>query len=544
METLDKKKIRIGTRGSDLALWQANHLQTELEKCGIDSELNIVKTRGDKDLRPLKEIAGDGFFTKDLENLLLQGEIDLAIHSAKDLASMRHTKLPWQALGPREDTKDVLILKKDFYKQNPELKDARIGTSSPRRRAQLENSYPTSKVQELRGNVPTRLSKVSNSELDGVILAKAGLSRLGLLPDDSSNLIAIELDWVTAACQGILALQGSSEALQYVNNVIDKDLTDIALIEKSILAFLGGGCHMAVGAKIVKNKDWRFSFYLKQNEEHFQLCKSYSTKDELCLNIYTDIHSLLNEAKTTKSKNHELILTQTLSNQKSLMDKNISNDFHYDVLPMIEISSSLSAKEISESIPKIQNSKALIFTSQYAVRIFFMEFFNQSFKPEDLSNVDILCIGNSTRKKVIEFGLNPIELSWEANAVSLFEFITKKYDSISKLYFIGLASARILELLSESKFHTEELFVYENSAPSWVKTIKEIPNSKAISFASPSCVNNFINQFGKDSLINRSVFSMGPSTSKTLDEHSVEHITSSLSGSWDELLNEVRKTEK
>ena len=533
------KKLVIGTRGSDLALWQAHYLQACLKDKGIDSQLHIVKTRGDKDLRPLKEIAGDGFFTKDLENRLLNDEIDIAIHSAKDLASMQHIAIPWKALGPREETDDVLICKKSFYLENPELKGAKIGTSSPRRRAQIKHSFPEAQCEELRGNVPTRLGKVQSGDFDVVVLAKAGLRRLKLLPEENSELHWFSPNWVTAPCQGILAVQAKESVLDQISSVLDEELTEIALLEKSILAFLGGGCHMAVGAKITKkeNDEYELQFALEKEQNFYQLNQSYTDISQLRLNIYSDIHQCLNSGNLDAKKS--LVLTHSLSNQLKCMDLCKSKNILAKSLPLIEISSSLQSDEAKNFIEALNEKSSLVFTSQYAVRIFMMELYNLGFESSRLENTKIYCIGEATKSKTREFGLKPQELQWDANANSFVEFINENSEDFQEICFVGSSDSLFLRGLAKNNISYKALFVYANKSSSVLGESIDLAPSDSISFASPSSVRAFIGAYGKAPLHSLKVYSIGPSTSEILKELDIDHNPSEVSGSWEHLISQI-----
>lgn len=533
------KKLVIGTRGSDLALWQAHYLQSCLEAKGFASELHIVKTRGDKDLRPLKEIAGDGFFTKDLENRLLNDEIDIAIHSAKDLASMQHILIPWKALGPREETQDVVICKKSLWESNPQLKGAKIGTSSPRRRAQIKDTFPEAKCEELRGNVPTRLSKVTSGEFDAVVLAKAGLSRLELLPQADSELHYFSPNWVTAPCQGILAVQAKTHILEQIADVLDTELTELALLEKSILAFLGGGCHMAVGAKITKvsSSEFNLGFALEREGKLFSLNKNYSSISELKLHLYNDIYDSLN-SKDLKAQ-RSLILTHSLSNQFKCMDLCLKNDLQVKSLPLLEISSSLISDEAKNFINSLNSNSALVFTSQYAVRIFMMEFYNLGFDISELAKSKIYCIGEATEKKVREFGLEPVSLQWEANAKSFVEYIQNNSQDFQDLCFVGTSDSILLKDLAKNNISYKPLFVYTNKASSVLDNKIQFQTEDSICFASPSSVHCFVENFGIEKLKELNVYSIGPSTSEILNANNITHKQSEVSGSWEQLISQI-----
>src|SRR5216117_3837439 len=173
-------KLRLGTRGSVLALWQANWVKTELERLwpGLEVELSPIKTTGDRIIGiPLANIGGKGLFTKEIDEALLDGRIDLAVHSMKDVPFQLPEGIDFAAVPEREDPRDALISNGPKLEELSE--DARIGTSSLRRQVQLRHRFPTLNLVTLRGNVDTRLRKLAAGEFEGIILAIAGLKRLG-----------------------------------------------------------------------------------------------------------------------------------------------------------------------------------------------------------------------------------------------------------------------------------------------------------------------------------------------------------------------------
>jgi len=183
MSPLDRTLI-IGTRGSDLALWQANFVKDSLAAINVTAELKIIKTQGDRILNlSFDKLEGKGFFTKELEDELLAGTIDLAVHSHKDLPTENPPGLIIAAVSEREDPSELLLILKDCVDVHKKLSlklGAIVGTSSNRRKAQLLAYRPDLEIQELRGNVPTRIQKLRNESYDAIMLAKAGVARLGI----------------------------------------------------------------------------------------------------------------------------------------------------------------------------------------------------------------------------------------------------------------------------------------------------------------------------------------------------------------------------
>ncbi|MEC8603971.1 MAG: hydroxymethylbilane synthase, partial [Bacteroidota bacterium] len=177
-------KIKIGSRGSDLALWQANFVKNQLENLGQEVEINIIKTKGDK-IQHLSfdKIEGKGFFTKEIEQALLEKKVDLAVHSHKDLETNSPSGLSVVAVSEREDPSELLLINKDAvdHTQLWDLKKgAIVGTSSARRKSQMLFFREDVTIKDLRGNVPTRVKKLKNGNYDAILLAYAGVSRLGL----------------------------------------------------------------------------------------------------------------------------------------------------------------------------------------------------------------------------------------------------------------------------------------------------------------------------------------------------------------------------
>lgn len=246
--------LRIGTRGSDLALWQANFVAGELNPPG---ELVIIKTSGDRIQGvALHEVEGVGFFTKEIEQELQEGRVDLAIHSYKDLPTQEPPELTVAAIPARGPVRDVLVHREQDLSQRWGLpQGARVGTSSLRRRAQILALRPDVTLVELRGNVPTRFNKVVEGELDAVVLAEAGLHRLGMLQGSSAAGVHITPLQVNEVCpapsQGALAIQirrGDERAAKAVAHIHNPVTAQAARMERALLSHFGGGCHLPLGA--------------------------------------------------------------------------------------------------------------------------------------------------------------------------------------------------------------------------------------------------------------------------------------------------------
>ena len=239
------RKLRIATRKSPLALWQAERvaflLQTKLE---VQTELLPMSTTGDRQAQwNLAEKGGKGLFTKELEDALIQGDADLAVHSAKDMPTECPSGLSLSAFVERDDPRDVLILKDGM--DTPKV----MATGSPRRQAQLKDCFPQCEWIQLRGNVETRLRKIAEQdEADGTILAAAGLARLGLTGYPGLKFMHLPVsEMVPAAGQGAIAIQTRSgdkdEYVRLGSSTTQKDVS----IERHVLESQGGGCQIALG---------------------------------------------------------------------------------------------------------------------------------------------------------------------------------------------------------------------------------------------------------------------------------------------------------
>jgi hydroxymethylbilane synthase len=269
---LDKKLI-IGTRGSELALWQANFVKDSLAEIHVEAELKIIKTQGDRILHlSLDKLEGKGFFTKELEEELLAGSIDIAVHSHKDLPTENPPGLIIAAVSEREDPSELLLILKDCVDVHQKLSvkyGAMVGTSSNRRKAQLLAYRPDLNITDLRGNVPTRINKLRDESYDAIMIAKAGVARLGL---DLSDFHVEELSptsFIPAPAQGALAIQikeDNKELLDCLQSLNHPSVVEELAVERKVLKLFGGGCHMPLGCYCRKHEDTYQVFTSKADE--------------------------------------------------------------------------------------------------------------------------------------------------------------------------------------------------------------------------------------------------------------------------------------
>ncbi|KOP37137.1 hydroxymethylbilane synthase [Flavobacterium sp. WLB] len=274
-----EKTIRIGTRDSELALWQAHTVEKKLNDLGYKTSIVAVKSQGDIILdKPLYELGITGIFTKTLDIAMINGDIDIAVHSMKDVPTALPKGIVQAAVLPRANVLDILV-----HKGNPDFdnKQSIIATGSLRRQAQWFNKYPNHTVVDLRGNVNTRMQKLKDNDWDGAVFAAAGLERINLKPENYINL-----DWmIPAPAQGamlVVAMENDNYTLDALSQLNDIETEICTYIERQFLRTLEGGCTAPIGALVTYNED--------EDTLHFQgVLLSIDGKQKLEINKTVDI---------------------------------------------------------------------------------------------------------------------------------------------------------------------------------------------------------------------------------------------------------------
>ncbi len=243
------EKLVIGSRGSELALWQANHIKERLKKeCLIESEIQIVKTKGDKILdTPLNKIGGKGLFTKELEELLLKGAIDLAVHSLKDVPVVFEKGLDLACITKRADVRDTFLSVK-FPDLMSLPKGAKVGTTSLRRSMQIKLKRQDLDTESLRGNVQTRLKKLECGEFDAIILAEAGLCRLEIQGAKYRKAFSVK-EMIPSMGQGALGVEMLKNHKHFITlqKLNDEKSAFCCRLEREFVKGLNGGCQIPIG---------------------------------------------------------------------------------------------------------------------------------------------------------------------------------------------------------------------------------------------------------------------------------------------------------
>ena len=249
---MTEKTIRIGTRDSELALWQAHTVQKQLQNLGYKTEIIAVKSDGDIMLdKPLYELGITGIFTKTLDIAMINGKVDIAVHSMKDVPTTLPQGIVQAAVLERASVLDILVHKENLDFLNIE---GTIATGSLRRQAQWWNKYPNHKVVDLRGNVNTRMQKLKDNNWNGAVFAAAGLERINLKPDSFINL-----DWmIPAPAQGamvIVAMENDGFTIDAISQLNDIETEICTYIERQFLKTLEGGCTAPIGALAKYNEE-------------------------------------------------------------------------------------------------------------------------------------------------------------------------------------------------------------------------------------------------------------------------------------------------
>ncbi len=296
------QNIRIGTRGSKLALWQANYTKAALAEIGVEAELVIIKTQGDK-IQHLgfDKLEGKGFFTKEIEDSLLRGDIDMAVHSMKDLPTQAPDGLAITAVSYRADPSDWLVINKQNADLNQifNLKENPIvGTSSARRKAQFKHFRPDVTLKDIRGNVPTRLQKLKDGNFDAILLAAAGLSRLEM---DLSDFVIYKMnpkEFVPAPAQGVLAWQtnrADRPTRQLLKQLHHPEVSATTNIERKVLKLAEGGCHMPLGVYCTQDVNAHFHVWAAKAETWDGPVKQIRMSSSTSAGLAEKVHQALNE---------------------------------------------------------------------------------------------------------------------------------------------------------------------------------------------------------------------------------------------------------
>ncbi|MBA3706090.1 MAG: hydroxymethylbilane synthase [Bacteroidetes bacterium] len=514
---LEKPKrgpIIIGSRGSDLALWQANHILRKLQKLNLEAEVKIIKTQGDiiQDVS-LDKLEGKGFFTKELEEALIKKEIDLAVHSHKDLPTTSPEGLKIAAVSDREDPAELILIRKESIDVTQKFsfkKNAIFGTSSARRKSQLLAFRNDIKIEDLRGNVPTRVQKLRDKKYDAIMLAAAGVERLRL---NLSEFKVIRLDpkeFIPAPAQGVLAMQireDDHELFEFINKLNSEKVEDIIGIERKVLNLFDGGCSLPLGIYCIKEEN-KFKVWTSKSEKWNTMPK------RLYFESFTDqgfAEKIVNSLKAIKP----LSVLITCDLKEDSFFKNVLEGNGYKVQGI----SFIETKKVS--INTVPHTDWVFFASSNAVEHFFIQ--NPTLKPKTKFGV----IGKTTELELKKYNRNAAFVGSINDTKVVGKKFAKAVGAETVLFPQAKGGLRTIQQQFEDTSKLTDLVVYETVK----KENATLPEVNVIVFTSPSNVLSFFekNKISKT----QKVIAIGKSTEKKLKEFGIENCI--LPASFDEV---------
>lgn len=497
--------IKIGTRDSQLALWQAKIVQQQLERLGHLTELVPVKSTGDLVLnKPLYELGITGIFTKTLDIAMLNGDIDIAVHSLKDVPTLLPKGIIQAAVLKRGNANDTLV-----YKNNEEFlsqKEAIIATGSLRRRAQWLNRYPTHTIVNLRGNVNTRLQKLQDNAWNGAIFAAAGMGRIGVRPENAENL-----SWmVPAPAQGaiMIAVLDENEEIKEICKQLNHKETEICTtVERQFLRKLEGGCTAPIGALArIKEDTINFTGILLSNDGSKKIQVERSIKmgneegfGEFCAEYIIEHGGkrLIDQLRKSDKKQATLYSTKALTKDQVLL---LNETITVESQDFVQV----NLKRINTKILNVPIEHVII-TSKNAVAAL-----EQNIDLNALDFKNIYCVGRRT-KKLIEQKIGPVA-HMAKNAKALSEYLIGVLKDTSVTYFCS--NIRLDDLpnaLQNSSIELEEVVAYNSKF-----NAQEIDQTvKGVMFYSPSTVDSYMSK----NHVNITAYCIGESTAKKAREH-------------------------
>lgn len=506
--------ITIGTRGSDLALWQANYVKDRLAEISIKSELKIIKTQGDSILNlRLDKLEGKGFFTKELEEHLLEKTIDLAVHSHKDLPTVNPPGLIIAAVSEREDPSEIILILKDCVDSAKRLSvkhNGMVGTSSNRRQSQLLAVRPDLEFENLRGNVNTRIQKLRDEKYDAIIMAKAGISRLKL---DLSEFYIEEIEptaeMVPAPAQGVLAVQireEDKEVFDILQQINDNAVAETIAVERKVLNLFDGGCHMPLGCYCEKDDDGLF---------HVWTTKSID-QDEFPDRLYIT-------SNTTEGLAETILKKFDVENRKLPKKVFISRELSehsYFAKSLQKHDIEIDARSLIRTVPSIHKLDSYIFkhidwiffSSKNGIEYFF------SLDPLLPKDIKFGVVGRGSEDALRALGTVVSFVGESSDTAEVAEEFALVANGTTVLFPLAKDSLRSIQKGLSATTKIVELVIYETILEEEV----EATYADVLVFTSPSNVDAY---FAENLLQpGQQVVSIGKSTGLKFDEMGVKYI--------------------
>ncbi|MFL5765892.1 MAG: hydroxymethylbilane synthase [Bacteroidia bacterium] len=509
-----ERKIIIGSRGSDLALWQANHVLRKVQKLGLTAEIKVITTQGDA-IQNLSfdKLEGKGFFTKEIEDALIKKEIDLAVHSHKDLPTTSPEGLKIAAVSEREDPAELILIRKECTDNSLKFgfkKNAVVGTSSARRKSQLLAFRKDIGIADLRGNVPTRIQKLRDKKYDAIMLAIAGVERLKI---DLSEFKVIRLDpaeFVPAPAQGVLALQirdDDHELFEQINKLNSEKVEDTIGIERKVLNLFDGGCQLPLGVYCIK-EDNKFKVWVSRSDAWDTMPKRLYLESFTTENFSQKIVDKLN-----RIKGRSVMITRDLDENSFFRNVLEGNGYKVEGVSFIET--------IKIPVKNVPATDWVFFASSNAVEHFFEQ--NPELKPKTKFGV----IGKATELTLKKYDRNAAFVGSVNDTKVVGKKFAKTVGAESVLFPQAKNGLRTVQQQFDDDGKLTDLAVYETVKKEKVK----LPEAEILVFTSPSNVESF---FEKAKVYtDHKIVAIGTSTEKKLKEYGVGNIL--LPASFDEV---------
>lgn len=495
------RKIIIGSRGSDLALWQANFVKDKLENLGATCEIKIISTKGDQ-IQNLSfdKMAGKGFFTKEIEEALLNSEIDIAVHSHKDLETEQPKGLEIAAVSYREDPSELLLINKqvaDTRKKWSLPSGATVGTSSARRKNQLLSFRPDIALKDLRGNVPTRINKLRQGEYDAIMLAAAGVDRLAINLAEFHTERLDPKEFIPAPAQGVLAIQSRSEdsELQLVlTKLNDKEVQSRINVERKVLNLFEGGCQMPLGAYCEYNeeeKDYHLWAVRAEKWERLPQRIYFASKnpDKLAQYVVDKFRAI---------KPLSIYITRTLNEHSYFKRILAGSGFEVIGQALIEI------KQVE--FDNVEPTDWIFFSSPNSVKYFFKQ------KPE-IGNAKLAAISKGTADALRRVGKRATFIGASTDT----KMVGKQFGAMASgtvLFPRAKISMRTIQKCLPEDRVVERVVYYTKSYDDF-----KIPKVDVVLFTSPSNVEAYFKHHGLPE--HTTVIALGNATANTLKRHKV-----------------------
>ena len=550
------KTIRIGTRGSKLALYQAYKVKEELQLYypDINIIIEIIKTKGDKILDvALSKIGDKGLFTKEIEDALFNNEIDMAVHSLKDLPTKFPEGAKLGAVLRRGDIRDALISSNNRKIADLTTNDV-IATSSLRRKAQLLRINKDFKIVEIRGNVNTRIRKMEEGYCDVMVMAAAGLQRLEL-GEYISDLFDPEL-MIPACSQGAIAIE-IRENDQFTEDIVSK-INDLQTLiatdaERAFLRTLEGGCQIPVGSySSIEGDKFRITGFISSIDgtRYIQDCAEGDTSRAVYLSVKLarklydnggyDIlktirdENLLNPQTELYLKDKTIISTRALEPGDSLPDILKSCGAKIRSLPMIEIAPSPLDDQMIEQLSHLERFDWIFFTSKNGVINFFKHLVDVTGNTELPGSVKLAVIGYKTGLELEYYGYTSTMISDDSTSEQLLDLFYKQYtpENLHILLSLGNLADHTLSSRLSAENKVQRIDVYQTTKPAFADPgiIDLLKNDQydLIIFTSPSTFNHFCSFYDRNQVGKLRMVSIGSTTTKAIKEAGFEPVLTAV----------------